>query len=155
MTVRDIMTTKLFTIRADQRLFVAGEIMEWAHTRHVPVVDPQGRLTGLVSHRDLLGASISSHASNIAAAERRQHLTQIAVGDVMHTPTRTTHPEVTVQEAAATLRTFHIGCLPVIEGGRLVGIVTAHDLLGVVAHLPPGQDTQRAHSAAQVCVPSR
>lgn len=136
MTVRQIMSTKVFTVRQDKKLFVAGELMDWAHVRHVPVVDANGRLVGVVSHRDLLRASISSVETHIVQAERRQHLAQITVAQVMQTPTHTVTPETTVRQAAATMRTFHIGCLPVIERGALVGIVTAHDMLGLIVHSP-------------------
>ncbi len=134
MTVRQIMSTKVFTVHPDKKLFVVGEVMEWAHVRHVPVVDAHGRLVGIVSHRDLLRASISSVETHIVRAERRQHLAQIAVAQVMQAPAHTVTPETTVRQAAAIMRTFHVGCLPVIENGVLVGIVTAHDMLGLIVH---------------------
>lgn len=140
MSVRQIMTTKLFTIRSDKKLFAAGEIMNWAHTRHVPVVDAQGRLEGIVSHRDVLRASISAVDTRIAEAEKKQHLTQITVAQVMQKPAHTIRPDATIREAAAALRAFRIGCLPVVEEGKLIGLVTAHDLLGVIAHLPAGTE---------------
>jgi len=48
MRVRDIMTTKVFTIGADKKAFVAKEIMEWAHVRHIPVVDSSNRVVGIL-----------------------------------------------------------------------------------------------------------
>jgi CBS domain-containing protein len=147
MTVKHVMSTKVFTMRPDKKLFVVGELMEWAHVRHVPVVDDHGRLVGIVSHRDLLRASVSSVESRVAMAERRQHLTQITVAQVMQAPTHTVTPETTVRQAAATMRTFHVGCLPVIEHGVLVGIVTAHDMLGLIVH-SPSLSEPRASSAA-------
>lgn len=76
--------------------------------------------------------------TKVAEAEKRQHLGQIRVADVMHTPAHTIHPDATIREAAAALRAFRIGCLPVVESGTLVGMITALDLLGVIVHLPAG-----------------
>jgi CBS domain-containing protein len=147
MIVRQVMSTKVFTVLPDKTLFVAGELMDWAHVRHVPVVDAHGRLVGIVSHRDLLRASVSSVETHIVRAERRQHLAQITVAQVMQTPTHTVTPETTVRQAAATMRTFHVGCLPVIEHGVLVGIVTAHDMLGLIVHSPSLSEPQASSAA--------
>lgn len=59
MLVRDCMTKKVFSLPNDKKVFAAQQIMNWAHVRHIPVVDRDGRLVGIVTHRDLLGASIS------------------------------------------------------------------------------------------------
>jgi len=80
MRVRDIMTTKVFTIGADKKAFVAKEIMEWAHVHHIPVVDSSNRVVGIISHRDILRASLSAldtrfvrrpNGGNISRARRR------------------------------------------------------------------------------------
>lgn len=84
MIVRDLMSAPVFSIREDKRLLAAQEIMNWAHIRHVPVVDTQGVLTGILSHRDLLGAAVSSLAVRIAEAERRQDLAAKQVKNVVH-----------------------------------------------------------------------
>lgn len=147
MTVKQVMSTKLFTVQPDKKLFVVGELMDWAHVRHVPVVDAHGRLAGIVSHRDLLRASVSSIETRAVRAERHQHLAQITVAQVMQAPAHTVTPETTVRQAAATMRTLHIGCLPVIEQGVLVGIVTAHDLLGLIVHSPSLSMPQAASAA--------
>jgi CBS domain-containing membrane protein len=137
MVVRDIMTTKVFTIRSDKKVFVAKEIMEWAHVRHVPVVDAGNRLVGIISHRDILDASLSALDRNVAEAERRQHLAGPTALALMSHPTHTIAPSAPVQEAARMLREHKVGCLPVVEGDRLVGIVTDHDILMLVERLPP------------------
>jgi acetoin utilization protein AcuB len=130
------MTTSVFTIRSDKKLLVVEEIMKWAHIRHVPVVDASGRLVGLVSHRDLLRASASAVATRIAGAERQQHLGGISVVDIMQASVQTIGSEALVQEAAGLMRRRNVGCLPVVDDGRLVGIVSEHDLLTVIERLP-------------------
>ncbi len=137
MTVKQIMSTKVFTVRPDKKLFVVGEVMEWAHVRHVPVVDVQGRLVGIVSHRDLLRASISSVETHIVQAERRQHLAQIT-GGAGHASARA-HGDARNYRPAGRGSDAHPPCggrLPVIDQGVLVGIVTAHDMLGLIVHSP-------------------
>ncbi len=137
MHVRDIMTTKVFTIRADKQAFVAKEIMEWAHIRHIPVVDTSNRVVGIISHRDILKASLSALGTHFAEAERRQHLSGEPALAIMHHPVRTIAPDASVQEAAGMMRQFKFGCLPVVDNGRLIGIVTEYDILRLVEQLPP------------------
>ena len=136
MRVRDIMTTKVFTIRPDKHLRAVEEIMKWAHIRHVPVIDDHGRLVGIVSHRDLMGAAISSLQVRISDVERVQHLSAIEVRQLMHHPTATIAPDERVQRAAHLMRSLKVGCLPVLEDQHLVGIVTEADLLHIVEELP-------------------
>ena len=92
MLVRDVMTPKVFTIRVDRKLRAVQEIMEWAHIRHVPVVEGDGRLVGVISHRDLLAAAISSLQVKVPAAERAQHLAMNEVRQLMHHPAATIAP---------------------------------------------------------------
>jgi CBS domain-containing membrane protein len=134
MHVRDHMTAKVFTIRIDKRLLAVDEIMGWAHIRHVPVVDAQGHLLGLISQRDVLRASLSELAST--PVDRRHQLGRVAITDVMRREVLTIGPGEPVQTAARLMRDHKYGCLPVVEGGRLVGIISEHDLLTVVERLP-------------------
>lgn len=135
MLVRDYMTEQVFTLRVDKKLFIAQEIMEWAHVRHVPVVDREGRVVGIVSHRDLLKASIASVSTRVANLERDQHLWTIPVENVMRKDVRTISPDATVQEAARIMRGEKISCLPVVAQDKLVGILTEYDLLRIVEQL--------------------
>jgi CBS domain-containing membrane protein len=135
MRVRDHMAVKLFTIRVDKKLLAVDEIMGWAHVRHVPVVDAQGRLVGLISQRDVLRASLSDLRST--PVDRRHELGHVAIAEVMRRDVLTIGPEQPVQAAARLMREHKYGCLPVVEGDRLVGIVSEHDLLGVVERLAP------------------
>lgn len=140
MQVRDHMTNKVFTIQVDKKMFAVQEIMQWAHIRHLPVVDRAKRVVGIVSHRDLLHASVSLVSSRLAEVERQQHLWEVPIEPIMHTPVQTISPDATVQEAACLMREYQIGCLPVVEHNRLIGIITEADLLHVVEQLPDSLD---------------
>ncbi len=134
MRVRDCMTEKVFTIRHDKKMIAVQEIMNWARIRHIPVVDREDRLVGMLSHRDLLHAAISSVAA-AGQIERKQHLATIRIDDVMKTPVQTIGPDAPVQEAAQLMRQGKIGCLPVTVDGKLTGIISEYDLLGLVEKL--------------------
>jgi CBS domain-containing membrane protein len=129
MLVRDLMTSEVFSVRVDKKLLIAREIMGWARVRHVPVVDAGEHLVGMISHRDLLRASIASVSTRVADVERRQHLWTIPISEVMQTDVHTIAPDAPIREAARLMRTHKIGALPVVSDGRLVGIITEHDLL--------------------------
>ena len=141
--VRELMTTKVLTLQDHNKMIVVQEVMGWAHIRHIPVLDAQHHVVGIVSHRDLLNAAISS-VSEVTPIERRQHLWAIRLSAVMETEVQTIAPDATIQEAAARMRAGKIGCLPVVEAGRLVGIISEYDLLGVVVALPAGKDVAAA-----------
>ncbi len=134
MLVRDYMSTQVFTIRNDKMLVAAREIMNWAHVRHVPVVDPRGTLVGIVSHRDLLHAAISS-ATDVSEVERTRHLWKVPIEPIMRTEVQTIGPDDSVRKAAMLMRRSKIGCLPVVAEGKIVGIITEHDLLAIVEKL--------------------
>jgi len=127
--VAGLMTTPPITVRREDRLATAWRIMQTYRIRHLPVVDGDGRLVGLVTHRDLLAASSSSIIAS-SAEDRVQLLTWASVGDVMETHLSTAHPEDTAAHAGERLLRHKIGCLPVVEGdAQLVGVVTEEDFL--------------------------
>lgn len=116
--VAEIMSTDLFTVRPHDLMNVAASVMEWKHVRHVPVEDDAGTLVGLVSHRELLALL----ATTGDAGGR-------AVGDIMRRSPVTIRPSASCAEALELLRDGRLGCLPVVEEGQLVGIVTERDFL--------------------------
>jgi CBS domain-containing membrane protein len=132
--VRDHMSTKVFTVRFDKKAIAVQEIMTWGRLRHVPVVDAHHQLVGIISHRDLLHAAVASVA-DVPAAERRLHLAQVPIVKVMQSNVTVIAPDASVQDAARMLRQAKFGCLPVVQDGKLIGIITEHDLLGIVENL--------------------
>lgn len=127
MRVRDIMSEKIVTISADDSLFTVEEIMTLGGVRHIPVVRA-GQLVGVVSQRDLLRASLSN-LTHYGSGQRRAFLEAVEIRRVMSEPPVTISPEALVGEAAAQMALRKIGCLPVLEGGALVGMLTETDLL--------------------------
>jgi CBS domain-containing protein len=117
--VRDLMTAKLTVIGPDETLDFALELMLWSAVHHLPVVR-DGRLVGLLSDRDLLSRDIPSGMGGLKSTLVKQ---------VMSTEVRTAAPDDDVSEAAARMAAAAINCLPVIEQGRLVGILTSTDIL--------------------------
>jgi CBS domain-containing protein len=129
--VRDIMETKLVTISASERLSMVEDIMTLGRVRHMPVVQG-GRLVGVVSERDLLRASLSV-LSEHRDAERRAFLHVVEISRVMSTPPIVIGPDATIEEAAALMADEKIGCLPVVSGDELIGMITETDVLRWVA----------------------
>lgn len=125
-TVEQFMITDLFTVRPEDVIDLAATLMHWKHVRHVPVEDDQGRLAGIISHRDLL---------ELFATGRTNGGTEIVVRDVMKRELITVSPETPTLEALLTMREKNIGCLPVVKDDHLVGMITAHDFLTVSARL--------------------
>jgi CBS domain-containing protein len=129
--VRDIMETKLVTISASERLSMVEDIMRLGRVRHMPVVQG-GKLVGVVSERDLLRASLSV-LSEHRDAERRMFLHVVEISRVMSSPPFVIAPDATIREAALLMADRKIGCLPVVDGDRLIGMVTETDVLRWVA----------------------
>jgi CBS domain-containing protein len=132
--VRDIMETKLVTISASDRLSTVEDIMTLGHVRHMPVVQG-GKLVGVVSERDLLRASLSVLSAH-RDEERRAFLHVVEIARVMSTPPIIVDPGASIDEAALLMAEKKIGCLPVVDGDQLLGMVTETDVLRWVAGLP-------------------
>jgi CBS domain-containing protein len=132
-TVRDIMTTEVTTLGRNDSLQLAKDIMTLGRVRHFPVID-DGKLVGVVSQRDLYKASLGS-VLKYGEKAQRAFLEGVAVKEVMSDPPITIAPHATVQEAARLMMEKKIGCLPVLEGPTLVGIVTETDMLKLVAEM--------------------
>ena len=128
MHVRDIMSSPVFAVGHTDNLKVVEEVMEWKHVRHLPVVNDDGHLVGLITHRDLLRACVSSVAG-IPRQEQDALLRGIPVKQMMQSEVLTVAPDSDVTAAARMMLDRKIGCLPVVEEGRLVGILTEADFV--------------------------
>jgi CBS domain-containing membrane protein len=127
--VKHLMSQPVVSLFAEQTLPLAEDIMRYKHLRHLPVVDEDGHLVGLVSHRDLLRAQISSLAG-LTHSQVRARLADVKVRAVMTEDVWTVTPETPASTAGQTLMDHRFGCLPVLDGeGKLVGIVTERDYL--------------------------
>jgi CBS-domain-containing membrane protein len=127
--VKDIMSRDIVTFFAEQTLPLAEDIMKIRRFRHLPVIDDAGRLAGLVTHRDLMQAQVSS-LSGLTAEQRRARQEDIKVKAIMTRDVCTTSPGSSAAAAGRMLLEHRFGCLPVVDDrGRLVGIVTERDFL--------------------------
>ena len=120
--VGQFMVTDLFTVRADDIVDFAASLMDWRHVRHVPVEGDDGELVGLVSHRALL---------RLVATGRLGPDKKVTVSEIMNTKPVTVTPETSTVEAIRTMREGNMACLPVVKDGKLVGLITEHDLIVV------------------------
>ena len=140
--VRDVMPDHMVTISESDTLSTVEDIMTLGRVRHMPVV-PGGKLVGVVSERDLLRASLSN-LSGIDDGRRRAFLHGVEIARVMSTPPIVVHPDETVEAAARLMAEHKIGCLPVVEEDRLLGLITETDVLRCFAGLPPNRDVRRS-----------
>jgi len=134
LKVKDIMTTEVFVLHATQTLELVRSLMRIKHVRHVPIVDTDNSFLGLLTHRDLLAQTIS-HLAEVDEEEQEYLNRHIHIMNVMKTDVLTVNPEMDVCSAITLLIEQKYGCLPVVEDGKLVGIVTEADFLNLTLEL--------------------
>lgn len=126
-TVRQVMNKDMFTVRPDDVADLAASLMEWQKIRYVLVEDEDGRLAGLVSHRAVL--------SMLARAKSEGGVVTHSVREIMRSDVVTVTPDTSSQHALDLMRRNKIGCLPVVQDGRLVGVLTEHDFMELASVL--------------------
>lgn len=131
-TVRDIMSAEVTTLGRNDTLLLAKDIMNLGRIRHFPVVEDD-ELVGVVSQRDLYRASLGT-VMQYGEKAQRAFLESIVVKEIMVDPI-SIGPDATVGDAARLMMEHKIGCLPVLEDDRLVGIVTETDMLQIVVDM--------------------
>ncbi|WP_338866705.1 CBS domain-containing protein [Myxococcus stipitatus] len=130
--VGELMTREVVTLKETQNLGKAEDLLSMHSIRHLPVTR-QGKLVGLVTHRDLLRAA-ATHASDPAAQP-------LWAADIMTRDVTTVTPNDSLREAVAMMLRNKFGCLPVVSGdGTLVGILTEADLVRYAQHLIEDKD---------------
>jgi len=132
--VRDRMSAKPVTIPADTPITEALRTMRHAEVRRMPVLDEDGKLVGIVSEKDLLVAS-PSPVSSLTVSEVHYLLSHLLVSELMSRDVITVSPDTPVEEAARIMADYKIGGLPVMEGDRLVGIITETDVFTVLLEM--------------------
>ncbi len=125
--VEEFMSTDLFTVQKEDLIELVAEIMDWRKIRYMPVEDSKGELIGLISSRMLLRHFV--HQNEL------QEDTKIAVKDIMIEKPVTVTPETSILEAMHKMQKHRIGCLPVVKGKELVGVITEMDFLRITARL--------------------
>jgi len=129
MKVRDLMSAEVATVRRNDKLVIADDLMNLGRIRHTPVLDDDGdEVVGILSQRDLFRGALA-RAIGYGSHAQQKLLNQLAVKDVMTTDPVTTTPDTPLAEAARLMLERKIGCLPVVERGRLIGILTESDFV--------------------------
>lgn len=134
MFVRDHMTSNPITITPDIPIFQALEIMTRKKVRHLPVVDKQGRVAGLVTERGLFQVS-PSPATTLSVYELNYVLAKVTVKEALVKNPITAGPDVPIEEAAQVMREKKIGSLLVTEDDQLIGILTQTDIVEAMVRL--------------------
>ena len=144
MDVKDIMTKNPITIEQERPLSTAIDLMIEHKIRHLPVLDERGDVVGIITDRDLRNLALAPAVEQYLSAAGRRHLRNIGavlenlrVKDAMTCNPITTRPDMPVTQAAALMLESHIGSLPVIENGRLVGMITDRDAVKALAAQVP------------------
>lgn len=132
LLVSSLMSRKPRTVYADETADLAELLMSLGSIRHLPVVDRDGQLVGIVSNRDVLRAG---ERQNRPDNPKLLAHSALLVREIMSPDVLTIEPERTAREAALIMRKNQFGCLPVVEEGRLVGIVTESDYVELAASL--------------------
>ncbi len=126
LNVSQFMATDLFTVRPDDIVDFAATLMDWRHVRHVPVEGDDGELVGLVSHRSLL---------RLVATGRIGGEHKVTVKEIMNRNPVTVNSDATTVDCIRLMREAKVACLPVVDDGKLLGLITEHDLIVVSSHL--------------------
>lgn len=126
--VRDLMTERVFTLQPNDDLEALYDLMDTHHVRHVPVVDRDGDLVGLVTQRDLARSALGAQEV-LPLSMQQDILRRRKVREIMATEVETVEPDENLKVAAEMLLENKIGCLPVVEGEHLVGILTESDFV--------------------------
>jgi len=132
MKIEAIATREVITARTTDSMLTASKLLKERVIRHLPVLDEKGRLVGVITDRDIKRAS-ASEATSLEIHELLYLLDRIGVSKVMTKNPVTVTPYTSVQEAAALMVKHKVGCLPVVNAGKLAGIVTDMDMLKLVA----------------------
>ena len=125
MIVRDVMTWNVVTVSSDTPIMEARKIMEAHKILRMPVVD-KGKLVGMVSRERIVRAG-PSPATSLSVWEINYLLAKMTVKEIMSKEVVTIAPETTVETAVALAQAKNVGALPVVDGHKLVGIVTTND----------------------------
>jgi acetoin utilization protein AcuB len=135
------MRRELVTLEVEDHLDLAQDIMRLGRIRHLPVVSGS-RVVGILSQRDLFRAAVSS-LLQLSGASEREWLAAIPVKSVMTASVVTVAPSAPLQSAVRLMVDRQLGCLPVVEDGKLVGLLSESDCLVRLAQLLDVSETKK------------
>jgi acetoin utilization protein AcuB len=130
MLVGKRMSSPVITIHPDANLEEALNLMKSEHIRRLPVVDSNGNMIGIVSERQLLAAS-PSEATTLSVYEIKGLMNKVKIENLMTRKVFTVTADMPVEEAARLMADQKIGGLPVVDGTKVVGMITETDVFKV------------------------
>ena len=134
MTLSEIMTEHPFTLGPSNSVKQAMDLMQQEAIRHIPIVDEQHHLLGLVTLTDIL-ATRESKLLLISPEREAEFTDSVQLGEIMTRQVASVDPHAGIKEAALYLQRHRYGCLPVLKGRKLIGIVTESDFIAVAINL--------------------
>jgi acetoin utilization protein AcuB len=130
MLVKDRMTSDPLTITIDTNLKDALELIRSKPFRHLPVLDEDGKLVGIVTEKSLVYAA-PTPTTTLSVFEVDYILARTKVGQIIQGSVITVGPDLPIEEAARVMVDHRIGCLPIVEGDKLLGIISDTDIFRV------------------------
>ncbi len=135
MRVDELMTRSLVTVGHDATVAEAWSLMRRRQVRHLPVLDTDRRLIGIITDHDLrqliLDRSVQEEPDQLVQSLRRLRVNEVMTWAVITVPA-----DADIRHAARIMRECRLGALPVADGGRVVGMLTATDVIQAVAGMP-------------------
>lgn len=128
MLVEEAMTAHTRTVSPDQSLSDVRTIFEQENFRHLPVMGNDG-LVGMITHTDLMRVTYGAHIADADFEVNDLILESTTVEESMSKNLKTLEPGADLKEAARVMKTYKIGCVPVVDNGELLGLVTTTDVL--------------------------
>jgi CBS domain-containing membrane protein len=128
LLVSSVMTKDVVTLERNDKLLMADDVMRLGRIRHLPIVDSDGSLAGIVSQRDLFHSGLL-RALGYGSHGQRKALDMILIKDAMRAEVVTTTPDTKLSDAARLMLEKKIGCLVVLERGKIVGILAESDFV--------------------------
>lgn len=141
LKVKDLMTSPVFSLKENDSLHSARSLMNLQRIRHIPIVTVDNEFTGLITHRDILSATISQLA-DLDPETQKEIDSGIPIREIMRTDITSVDEETSLKDAAQILLNHKYGCLPVVVGGELTGILTEADFLRLTINLMDALDKQ-------------
>lgn len=132
LKIRDVMSAAEFTVGRNDKLSIPENLMKQERIRHIPVLDDDGDLCGIITQRDLFRGALLKALGYGSRAED-QMLNAVLVKEAMTENPHTASPSTSISDAARVMLEHKVGCLPVLENQRLVGILTESDFVALAA----------------------
>ncbi len=151
MRVEDLMTAKVFTVEPHDMIDRAFFLIQYEKVRHLPVVE-KGKVVGIVSDRDMYKALGPKSNSKVIEGtnSHEMHVIPKKVMNIMRRGVITVNPDTPASEAAGIMADHKIGALPVVENDKLVGILSATDILRVFSKLEHAREEREKRIAEGV-----